>query len=103
MLGWDLFPPRYLHPLGDRHTMTGKRLALVADDPRLAQAVQACLEEALGRSVFTGRSDAIADHLCPLFDRPLLALAASAPVDSLRRLVQSLSLQRFPAPLVLLE
>src|SRR5262245_17757973 len=84
--------------------MTGKRLALVADDSRLAQAIQASLEDALGRSVFHCRSEAVVEQLCPLSDRPLLAaFPSSAPAESLLRLVQALSLQRFSPPILLLE
>lgn len=84
--------------------MTGKRLALVSDDQRLAHDVQQHLESALGRGAFLCRSDAVADLLCPQFERPLLAaLPANAGPDALVRLVQSLCLQRFGPPLVLLE
>jgi DNA-binding NtrC family response regulator len=84
--------------------MTGKRLALVADDPRLVQSVQTCLREALGRTVFVCRTDAIQELLCPLREGPLLAaLPSAAGPEALLRLVQALSLQRFPPPIVLLD
>ncbi len=81
--------------------MTGKRLILLADDPRLAQAVQSHLREHLGCPGQLYRSEALHEQVLTPGEGPLL-VAPSGP-GQLLPLVQSLSLQRFPRPLVLLD
>lgn len=84
--------------------MTGKRLTLVADDPRLAQSVQTRLKESLGQTAYLCKSETLQDHASSLMADPLL-VALTAPVvrEQLPRLVQSLNLRQFAPPLVLLE
>src|SRR5947209_2312014 len=84
---------------GGNSTMMGKRLALISDDQRLAQAVQVFLKESLGHTALLCRSDSIQEQLGPLTEGPLL-LAIADPAQ-LGSLVQSLALQRFPRPIVL--
>ncbi len=80
------------------------RMALVADDPRLAQAVQGHLRRHLGREVFQCGLDDARQHLTPEMEGFLL-LAAGAPADADRvlRLVQEIRIQQLPAVLTLLE
>src|SRR5262245_29984898 len=84
--------------------MTASRLALVADDPRLAAQIQAAIEKSFGRRVTQTSLDAVRAHLTR-DDRVLLLLAAGSPVESARamRLVQEIYLQKLPALLVVLE
>src|SRR5438132_3363132 len=87
------------HGRGGSTTMRGKRLALISDDQRLAQAVQGYLSESLGHSAFLCRTESVQEHLDPLTEGPLL-LAVASPAQ-LVPLVQSLALQRFPRPIAL--
>lgn len=84
--------------------MTVSRLALVADDPRLAGLLQAHLHRAFGRAVVTRGLDAIRGHITRESDGILL-LAAASPVESERvlRLVQEIYLQRLPPVLMIVE
>ena len=81
--------------------MTASRLALVADDSRLAGQIQATLERALGRKAAQAGLDTVRSQLTR-DDRVLLLLAAATPVESERvlRLVQEICLQKLPAVLV---
>lgn len=84
--------------------MTASRLALVADDQRLASQIQACLRKAFGRAAPHAGLDGIRARLTRE-DSVLLMLAAASPVESERvlRLVQEIYLQKLPAAMVLVE
>jgi DNA-binding NtrC family response regulator len=84
--------------------MTGNRLALVSDDPRLAGAIQAHLKKALGQAVFHCTLDAIHNHL-GRDSEGLLLLAAAAPAEAERiyRLVQEIYLQKLPPIIMIVE
>jgi DNA-binding NtrC family response regulator len=84
--------------------MTGNRLALVADDPRLAGAIQAHLKKALGQAVFLCSLETIHLHL-NRDSEGLLLLAAAAPAESERiyRLVQEIYLQKLPPIIMIVE
>ncbi len=84
--------------------MTARRLALVADDPRLASTLQSHLKKAFGREVFSSGLDAIRGQI-PHDGNCLLLLAAASPVESERvlRLVQEIYLQKLPPVVMLLE
>ncbi len=81
--------------------MSGSRLALVADDSRLANAIGAHLKKALGQHALICQFASIRDHLGPDTDGVLLlAAAASADAKQIVRLVQEIYLQRWP-PIIL--
>jgi DNA-binding NtrC family response regulator len=84
--------------------MTASRLALVADDPRLASTIQTHLQRAFGRPVPHQGLDAVRARVTRDSDG-LLLLAASSPVESERvlRLVQEIYLQKLPPVLILIE
>jgi DNA-binding NtrC family response regulator len=84
--------------------MTACRLALVADDPRLACQIQATLKKNFGHEVVHAGLDSVRARLTR-DDRVLLLLAAASPVESERalRLVQEIYLQKLPAILMILE
>lgn len=84
--------------------MTGSRLALVADDARLAGAIQAHLKKTLGQSVFLCGLDTIHQHLGRDSDG-LVLLAAAAPQEAERicRLVQEVYLQKLPPIIMIVE
>lgn len=81
--------------------MAGSRLALVANDPRLAGVLQAHLKKSLGQFPFVSSFDTIRDRLGQDTDG-LLILAAASPEDAepILRLVQDIYLQQWP-PIVL--
>src|SRR2546428_9049936 len=83
--------------------MSGSRLALVADDARLASAIGSHLEKALGQTAFVCKFESIRDLLGPDTDG-VLVLAASSPADAkeILRLVQEISLQHFPPTILVL-
>jgi DNA-binding NtrC family response regulator len=84
--------------------MTGNRLALVSDDPRLAGDIQAHLKKALGQAVFHCSLEAIHQHL-GRESEGLLLLAAAAPAEAERisRLVQEIYLQKLPPIIMIVE
>lgn len=88
--------------MGGNEVMSASRLALVVEDQRLAQAVQAHLKKALGQSAFQCTFEDVREHLGPDTDG-LVLLAASSPEDADRvlRLVQEIQLQQLP-PIVIL-
>jgi DNA-binding NtrC family response regulator len=83
--------------------MSGSHLALVADEPRLARALEASLHKALGQPVLVCAFDAIREYLGPDTDG-VLVLAAASPADlkQIVRLAQELSLKKWPATLFVL-
>jgi DNA-binding NtrC family response regulator len=84
--------------------MTASRLALVADDPRLAGAIQTHVKRAFGREAIHRGLDAIRGHITRA-SNSLLLLAAGTPVESERvlRLVQEIYLQKLPGVLMVIE
>src|SRR5437868_5557318 len=84
--------------------MTPSRLALVADDARLAGTLQTHLQRAFGQAFVHWGLEAVRGHITRESDG-LLLLAASSPVESERvlRLVQEIYLQKLPPVLLLVE
>lgn len=84
--------------------MAGSRLALVAEEPQLAEAVQAHLRRQLGQRAFTCSFAAIRDHLaCDTDGLLLLAAATAGDGKAIRALVQDICLQKWPPILVVLD
>jgi two-component system, NtrC family, response regulator HydG len=84
--------------------MTGSRLALVADDQRLAGATQTHLKKVLGQPVFQCTFQAIRTYLCRDTDGGLLlAVNSAADAEQALRLVQEIYLQKLPSIIFLLE
>ncbi|HZT83087.1 MAG TPA: sigma 54-interacting transcriptional regulator [Gemmataceae bacterium] len=83
---------------------TGSRIALAADDQRLAGAIQTHLKKALGHLPFHCKLAALPDHVGRDTDG-LVLLAAATPedADQILRLVQEIYLQKLPPVVVLLE
>src|SRR2546428_421862 len=77
--------------------MSGSRLALVADDARLASAIGSHLQKALGQAAFVCKFASIRELLGPDTDG-VVVLAASSPADvkQILRLVQEITLEQFP-------
>jgi DNA-binding NtrC family response regulator len=84
--------------------MTGSRLALVSNDPRLAGAIQAHLKKSLGQTAFHCGFDAIQQHL-GRDSEGLLLLAPAAPAESetVFRLVQEIYLQKLPPIIMIVQ
>src|SRR5579884_4276912 len=82
----------------------GSRVALVAADRSLADAIQGHLEEHVGRPAFLCPFEAIRDHLARDTDGLLLA-AAGSPADckAILYLVQDVCLQKLPPVVVIVE
>jgi two-component system response regulator HydG len=81
--------------------MSGSRLALVADDVRLANTIGAHLKKHLGQSAFVCKYCSIRDRLGPDTDGVLVLTAASAAeAKQAFRLVQEVALQKWP-PVIL--
>ncbi len=84
--------------------MTGNRLALVAEDQRLASAIQAHLKKTLGHVAFHCKMDSVRNHLSPQTDGLLmLVLGSSNDVDSILRLIQEIYIQKLPPVILILE
>ena len=83
--------------------MSGSRLALVADDLRLANTIGAHLKKQLGAPTVVCRYSSIRDVLGPDTDG-VLVLAAASTVDAKQafRLVQEISLQKWPPVILVL-
>jgi DNA-binding NtrC family response regulator len=82
--------------------MAGSRLALVAEDRSLAEAIQAHLKKHLGQPAFQCAFDTIRDHLARDTDGLLLVGAASAAdCQAVAWLVQDVCLQKLPPVLLL--
>src|SRR5665213_1560979 len=84
--------------------MNGPRLALVADDARLAGAVLAHLEKTLGLVIWLCTFDGIRKYPAPDADG-LLLLASGSAADSeqVHRFVQEVYLQKLPIILLVVE
>jgi DNA-binding NtrC family response regulator len=84
--------------------MTGSRLALVADDPKVAAAIGSYLKEGLGQSPLVCSFESIRDHLARDTDGLLLMVAVTpAHAEPLVRLVQEIYLRKLPPILFLVE
>src|SRR3954469_1978243 len=84
--------------------MNLSRLALIADDGRLAGSVQAHLRRHLGRDVPRVALEEARPHLSREHTALwLLAAATPADADRVLRLVQEITLQKLPAELALIE
>src|SRR5262249_60114188 len=82
--------------------MSPSRIALVADDQRLASAIHTHLKKAVGHPVFICKYDAIRPHLHREADGILLLSVASAQdAEQSLRLFQEICIQKLP-PVVLL-
>ena len=84
--------------------MTGSRLALVAEDQRLAASIQAHLKKALGQPALHSTLQTIRSHLGRETDSVLLLVAASEnDCEPVLRLVQEIYLQKLPIITFLVE
>jgi two-component system response regulator HydG len=82
--------------------MSGNRLALVADDQRLASAIQAHLKKVLGQVAFECTLDSIHNYLGRDSDALLLLAAASkAESEKVLRLVQEIFIRKLP-PIIMI-
>jgi DNA-binding NtrC family response regulator len=84
--------------------MSGQRLALVAEDQRVATAIQAHLQRSVGQAPFLCTFDSIRTHLGRDTDG-LLLLAAVTPANAEQtvRLVQEIYLRQLPPIILLVE
>jgi DNA-binding NtrC family response regulator len=82
--------------------MSGSRLALVAADQPLADAIQAYLRKHLGQGAFLCAFETIRDHVARDTDG-LILVAAATPADAspVQHLIQDICLQKLP-PVVLI-
>jgi two-component system, NtrC family, response regulator HydG len=81
--------------------MSGSRLAIVSEDPRLASTLGAHLQKHLGLAALTRKFETIRDHLGPDTDGVLvMALAAPADAKLALRLVQEIALQKWPPAVI---
>ncbi len=82
--------------------MTGSRVALVAEDQRLATTIQTTLKKAVGQPAFQCKLDAIRNHIGRDTDGILIvALAEPTEAEPLFRLIQEISLQNLDLSVVL--
>ena len=80
---------------------TGRQIALVADDPDLAQAIGAHLKRSVGASVLVSSYSSIREYLGPRAHGVLVLAAASvADAEQALRLAQQTILQQWPLVLV---
>ncbi|MBI2806193.1 MAG: sigma-54-dependent Fis family transcriptional regulator [Planctomycetes bacterium] len=84
--------------------MADRRVVLVADDADFMEAAQEHLAQALGQPALAGTYADVAEQLtCDSDGLLLVGVARQADLPLARRLVQQLSLQRWPAMVVLLD
>ena len=87
-----------------RDVMIGRRLALVADDERLADAIQAHLKRSLGRAAFACTLDAVHTHRhCETGALLLLTAASRSESEKILRLVQEIYIQKLPPIIMIVE
>ena len=84
--------------------MNGPRLALIADDQRLAGGLLSHLEKTLGQVLWQCSFEGIRRYPAPEADGLfLLASASAADSDQVRRLVQEIYLQKQPIVVLVVE
>jgi DNA-binding NtrC family response regulator len=84
--------------------MPGQRLGLVAEDQRVAAAIQEHLHRNLGQTPFVCTFDSVRNHLGPDTDGLLLLAAVnSANAEQIVRLVQEVYLRQLPPIILLVE
>ena len=84
--------------------MNGPRLALIADDQRVAGGLLAHLEQTLGLVLWQCSFEGIRRYAAPEPDGLfLLASASAADADHVRRLVQEIYLQKLPIVCLVVE
>jgi transcriptional regulator with PAS, ATPase and Fis domain len=84
--------------------MSGSRVALVAEDQRLATAIQSHLKKTLGHSPFLCKFDGIRTHLGRDTDGILLVAASSVEdCEQTLRLVQEIYLEKLPTVILVVE
>jgi two-component system response regulator HydG len=82
--------------------MSGSRVALVADDQRLASTIQGHLKKVLGQGVFQCTLESVRNHLGRETDvLLLLATASAAESETVFRLVQEIYIQKLP-PIIMI-
>jgi DNA-binding NtrC family response regulator len=81
--------------------MIGRRVALVADDQRLATGIEAALKKAVGQPVFHCKFDASRTHIGRDTDGVLIvAVNSAAEAEPLLRLAQEISIQNLELAVV---
>jgi hypothetical protein len=84
--------------------MTFCRIALVAEEPRLAGTLQSHLTRTLGQTVLHCSFSSVREHLGGDADGLLLlACACAADAEPITRLVQEVCLRKLPQLLVVVE
>ena len=84
--------------------MSGSRLALVADDQRLASAIQTHLKKAWASSPLSARWTPSTSHLSRDTDAVLLLAAASrAEAEQVAALVQEIFIRKLPPIIMIVE
>ena len=83
--------------------MHGPRVAVVAEDPRLAQAVNLRLRSSIEHPALLGDSQTIRPYLSRCRRMLVLAAANAAHADPLIRLVQEVYLRQLPPLLFLVD
>jgi DNA-binding NtrC family response regulator len=83
--------------------MTGSRVALIADDQRLANSIQTALKRAVGQPAFHCKFEATRNHLGRDTNGVLiLTLTDPAEAESLLRLLQEVALQKLKLTAIVL-
>src|SRR5436309_2768460 len=89
-------------PAAGRRAMSGSRVALVADDQRLASTIQTHLKKVLGQGIFQCSIDSVRNHLGRETDGLLLlATNSAAEAEHVLRLVQEIYIQKLP-PIIMI-
>jgi two-component system response regulator HydG len=84
--------------------MNGSRLALAADDQRLAGTIQTHLKRAIGQNAFQCDLDSVRGHITRDTDGlVLLATNSATEADKVFRVVQEIYLQRLPPIFLIVE
>jgi DNA-binding NtrC family response regulator len=82
--------------------MSSSRVALVSDDPRLANSIQTHLRKVLGQNIFQCNFDSIRTHIGQETDGLLLLAAASAAeLEHILRLVREIYIRKLP-PIIMI-
>jgi DNA-binding NtrC family response regulator len=87
-----------------RDVMIGSRLALVANDQRLGNVIQAHLIRSLGQAAFTCTLDAVHTHLhCETGALLLLAAASRSESEKILKLVEEIYIKKLPPIIMIVE